>query len=112
GFAHNFKEADVTSHSGVGATAEFHADFRNRNHSNLLLILFAKKSERAFGNGFVDVHYSCLNWEVSEDDLIDLLLNFFDLAIGQWGEMRIVESQAVGCHQRSSLFHMRSQSVS
>ena len=68
GFANNLEQADIAGHLGVRAAAKFHADVWNRNDANLLLILFAEKSERAAAIASLISMTSCLDRQVLEDD--------------------------------------------
>src|SRR5207249_5168752 len=43
-FGHDFEKTHIAGHPGMRAATEFDADLRNGNHTDLLLIFFAKES--------------------------------------------------------------------
>src|SRR2546425_6900608 len=93
----------------MGSAAQFLTHFGYRNHPDLLLIFLAEKGERALGNRLVDFHDLRLYGHVSEDDSIDLLLNFLDFPVGQGREMRVIEAEPVRRDKRSCLLNVCSQ---
>src|SRR5262249_30149850 len=108
-FADDLEQTDISGHLCMCAPAQFHADFRNRNDPNLLLVFLSEKRERPFGDSFTHVHDAGLYRQVSETALIDLLFDLLDFAVSQRSKMRVIEPKTVRCDERTRLLDVRTQ---
>src|SRR5215471_19667052 len=81
-FSNDLEQPDIPRHFRMGTAAQLHAYFRNRNDSNLLLILLSKECKCSLSNRFVDFHDPGLDWKIPEDHLVDLLFDLLDFPIG------------------------------
>src|SRR4051812_46736605 len=107
----NLNESNLARGSGVSAAAKFRRKVTDLNHSYAVAILLAKQSHGVIlvnrdVNGHVLDDFDSL---ITQDFLINEVLNLLQFFALNRCEMRKVEAQMVRRNQRSRLLHMVTQ---
>ena len=108
-FAFNAERTNGAGGGNVDAPAQFLRRAK-LDHADRVAVLLPKQHHGSRRLSICDGHVAVLlAGVVGPNPALDQGLNAFELFVGHFLEVREVEAQAVGLHERSLLLHMRAE---
>ncbi len=110
-FFQNLDQPNLAGGRGMRASAQFGGEVANPDHAHLVTILFAEQRHGVIlVDGYIDRHIlDDFNLSVAQHFLVDEIFNVLQFLVFDRSEMREIEAQMIGRHQRAGLLDVLAQ---